>query len=59
MDLEKFPLSEVSQRQIPHDITHTWNQKNNTNELIYRTETDSQTYKICLWLPKGEGRRGG
>ena len=25
------------------DITHLWNLKNNTNELIYKTETDSQT----------------
>ena len=28
--------------------------KNNTNELIYRTETDSQTLKTNLWLPKGK-----
>ena len=24
-----------------------------TNELIYKTETDSQTLKTNLWLPKG------
>ena len=28
--------------------------KNETNELIYRTETDSQTSKKNLWLPKGK-----
>ena len=28
--------------------------KNNTNELISQTETDSQILKITLWLPKGE-----
>ena len=30
----------------------------NTRELIYKTETDSQTSKANLWLPKckGEGR---
>ena len=30
-----------------------WNLKNDTNELIYKTETDSQTQKINLQLPKG------
>ena len=32
-----------------------WNLKNNTNEYIYKTETDSQTQKTILWLPKGQG----
>ena len=32
--------------------------KKNTNELIYRIETDSQTLKN-LWLPKETGERGG
>ena len=32
-----------------------WNLKNNTNELVYKTETDSQTWKTNLWLPKGKG----
>ena len=31
------------ERQIPYDITYTWNLKYDTNELIYETETDSQT----------------
>jgi len=35
-----------------------WNLKKDTNELIYRKETDSQTLKN-LWLPKGTGSRGG
>ena len=26
-----------------------------TNELIYKTEIDSQTQKTNLWLPKGMG----
>ena len=26
--------------------------KNGTNELIYKAETDSQTQKANLWLPK-------
>ena len=40
MDLEFIILS---QRQISYDSTYTWNLKNNTNESIYETETDSQT----------------
>ena len=45
MDLEIIILNEVSQkeRQIPYDITYMWNLKYDTNELIYETETDSQT----------------
>ena len=45
-------LSKVSQKEkdIPHDNTYMWNLKYDTNELIYKTETDSQT----LWL---QGRR--
>ena len=30
--------------EIPYDIPYMWTLKrNNTNELIYKTETDSQT----------------
>ena len=43
------------ERQISYDITYMWNLKNDTNELIYKTETDSQTSETNLWLPKGEG----
>ena len=33
------------EKQISYDITHMWNLivKNDTNELIYKTETDSQS----------------
>ena len=31
------------ERQIPYDITYMWNLKYDTNELIYETETDTQT----------------
>ena len=31
------------ERQIPYDITYMWNLKYDTKELIYKTETDSQT----------------
>ena len=43
MDLEAIMLSEISQRQIQYELTYMWNLKNSTNELIYKTETDSQT----------------
>ena len=34
--------------------------KNDTNELIYKTEIDSQTQKTNLWLPQGkEGDKSG
>ena len=31
------------ERQIPCDITDMWNLRYDTNELNYKTETDSQT----------------
>ena len=36
-------LNEVSHiKWILYDITHRWNLKNNTNEFIYKTETNKQ-----------------
>ena len=32
-----------------------WNLKNNKNESIYKTETDSQTLKTNLGLPNRRG----
>ena len=40
-------------------ISHMWNLKNGTTELIYKTEIDSQTQKTNLWLPKGKGSEEG
>ena len=36
------------------DITYMWNKKktNDTNELMYKIEIDSQILKTNLWLPK-------
>ena len=60
MDLEII-LNEISQkeRQWPYDITYMWNLifKNDINELIYKTATDSQISKTNLWLPKGKRGR--
>ena len=54
MDIQIIILSEVGERQIGYDIPYMWNLiKNDTNELIYKTETDSQISKTNLWLPMG------
>ena len=54
IDLEIILPSEVSQRKTMYDITHMWNLKNDTNELVNKTETDSRTQKTNLWLSKGK-----
>ena len=47
MQPDVISLSEVSKREITHDITYMWNLKYGTNEPIYRIETDSQTQSDC------------
>ena len=51
--LQILILSEISQKEKGkyHDITYIWNLKYGTNEPIYRTETDPQTWRIDFWLP--------
>ena len=54
MDLEIIILSEQSQtekeKEISCDIAYMWNlKKNDTNELVYKTETDPQMQKTNLW----------
>ena len=44
--------------QISYDIAYIWTLKNDTSELIDKTEVDSQTQKTNLWLPSGKGRKG-
>ena len=39
MDLES--ITKWSQGKT-YDLTYTWNQKDDTDELVYKTETDSQ-----------------
>ena len=48
-----------SHRERKYHITYMWNLINDKNELIYKTETNSQTSKTNLWLPKGKGRGEG
>ena len=46
LDLEIIILSEVKsdrEKQISYDMSYIWNLKNDTNELIYKVEIDSQT----------------
>ena len=59
MDPGIIILSEVSQKKKDeyHMITQVESQKNGTNELIYKTETDSQTQKINLELSTGKVRQ--
>ena len=59
MDLEIIILSEISQAekdkyQMISPIYGIF--KNDTNELIYKTEIGSQTQKTNLCLPKGKER---
>ena len=54
MNLEMIILSEIRQRKT--NVTYICDlkkKKKDTNELIYKTETDSQTSKTNLWLTKG------
>ena len=57
MNLELAILSEVSQaEEDKYMISLIYGiLKNHTNELVYKTQTDPQTSKSNLWLPKGKG----
>ena len=57
MDLEIIILSEVSltEKDKYHDIAYMSKKKKDTNELIYKTEADSQLQRTNLWLPVGKG----
>ena len=41
MDLHSITKWSKSEKDI-YDLTYIWNQKDDTNELVYKTETDSQ-----------------
>ena len=60
MDIEIIILSEIKserERLISYDTTYMWHLKNDTNELIYKTEIDSDI-ENKLMVPKGERQRG-
>ena len=51
MDPEITILSKSErERQVPYDITQRWHLKHDTNELIYKTETDAQTKRTDFWF---------
>ena len=56
IDLEIVILSEVNQTEEKYNVTSLMCgiYKDDTKELIYKIETDSQTQKRKLWLPKGD-----
>ena len=56
MDLETLLLSEISQTEKDKYMVSLicGILKNDTNELIYKTEIDSQIQKTNLSLPKGK-----
>ena len=55
MDVEIIILSEVRQRKtnIMGYCSYVESKKKGTNELIYKTEIESQMQKTNLWLPGG------
>ena len=55
IDIEIIMLTEVGQTKTNIMISLICGifKKNNTNELIYKIEVDSQTQKTNLWLPQG------
>ena len=61
MDLEIITLIEVSQTKTNITWYHLYveSNKNNTKELIYETETNSQILKSDLGLPKVKPWGGG
>ena len=42
------------ERQIPYGVTYMWNLKYDTNQLIYKTETDSDIENKRM-VTKGKG----
>ena len=58
--LENIILSKRRQKEKDeYHMIKPVESKKNTNESMYKIETDSQTQKTNLWLPKRKGRRGG
>ena len=45
------------ERQIPYGVTYMWNLKYDTNQLIYKTETDSDIENKRM-VTKGERGMG-
>ena len=52
--LEIIIIRETEKTNIIWYHLHAESKKNDTNEIIYKTEIDSQTQKTNLRLPKGK-----
>ena len=55
MNLEIIILSEVRKKNTNIILYYMQNLKYDTDEFIYKIETDSPTQKTDLWLPRGRG----
>ena len=53
---EDFFQRGPSDKDLACDITYIWNLIYGTNEPIYRKKTNSWTWRMDLWLPRGRGR---
>ena len=40
-------------------LSYRWNLKSDTSEFVYKTDTEEQTLKTNVWLPKGKDEKGG
>ena len=56
MGLGIIILSEINQKEISYDTTYMQTLKQDTNELTY--ETDAQTQRIDLYLPEWREEKG-
>lgn len=43
MDGLEITILSEEVREIPHDVTYRWTLKHDTSELVYETETHSET----------------
>ena len=62
MDLETVIQSEVSQKEKNkyHILTHICGtQKNGTDQMVCRTEIETQMQRTNVWTPRGESGGGG
>ena len=56
MDGPRDYRTKSDRERIQYGITYMWNlkRKHDTNELVYKAETDSQTQRMNLMVTRGE-----